>query len=62
MKLTERILISVFYKTKEKVAGTSHWGRMVDELESMGIQITTGRHRTLNTFYKNMNRGINLSN
>ncbi len=45
MKLTEKLLNEVFSQTKEKVAGTSHWGRMVDALESIGFHITESRYR-----------------
>jgi hypothetical protein len=61
MKLTEQILFDVFKQTEEKVLGTSHWGRMVDELESIGIPITESRYRKLNAFLKQMNRGVDLS-
>lgn len=61
MKLTEQLLNEVFSQTKEKVAGTSHWGRMVDELESIGLRITESRYRKLNSFLKQMNRGVDLS-
>ncbi len=61
MKLTEEILFDVFKETEEKVVGTSHWGRMVDKLESIGILITESRYRKLNAFLKQMNRGVDLS-
>ncbi len=61
MKLTEQILFDVYKQTEEKVAGKSHCGRMIVELESIGIPITESRYRKLNTFYRNMNRGVDLS-
>lgn len=61
MKLTEQLLNEVFSQTKEKVAGTSHWGRMFDKLEQMGFHITESRYRKLNAFLKQMNRGVDLS-
>lgn len=61
MQLTEKLLHEVFSQTEEKVAGTSHWGRMMDKLESIGLIITESRYRKLNAFLKQMNRGIDLS-
>jgi hypothetical protein len=61
MKLTEQLLNEVFSQTIDKVVGTSHSGRMIAKLEQIGCNITESRYRRLRSFYKQMNRGIDLS-
>jgi|LakMenEpi03Aug12_release.lakeMendotaPanAssembly.Ray.scaffolds.fasta_scaffold6621434_1 hypothetical protein len=61
VRLTTELLENAFDATEQKVVGTSHSGRMMSFLEQMGIQITTSRRKKLMSFYRNANRGIDLS-
>jgi hypothetical protein len=58
--LPQKLIEFVFDETEEKVQGTSHSGRMIKKIQSMGFAITESRYRRIMRFYKQTQRGIFL--
>ena len=50
-KLKKSVIVKVFYDTKQKVEGKSHFGRMIEMLEDMGFNINQSRYYRLRKYY-----------